>query len=331
MTPQSRPLIDDATFAILDALLDEGFCLIEMVTDALGQPVDYRFLRVNRHFEAATGLRDVVGRTMREIEPRLEQSWVEAYARVGLHGETLRFAQGSAPLGRVFDVHAVPVAPLGRVAILFRDITALRHLEEEREAALEGAHHLLAELNHRVMNSFAAISAIASMEARAAPEPARPAIKRLQGRVQALGALYRRLDGATRVDRIEVAEYLGGNVEAFAASVAAEAEVAITCALAPLTLPVKAAVPLGLLLNELLTEAVGRAARSGQPGRIHVALVHGEGRARLSVVDDLPPGAGAPREAGPSLVATFAGELGAEVEVDAGAGTQVAVAFPLPA
>jgi PAS domain S-box-containing protein len=76
-----------------------------------------------------TGLRDAAGRTALELVPDLESHWVEAYARVGLGREVLRFEQGSDAMGRRFDVFATPVEPHGRFALVFKDVTE-RHTAE---------------------------------------------------------------------------------------------------------------------------------------------------------------------------------------------------------
>jgi PAS domain-containing protein len=64
--------------------LDQGFCVIEMILDENGRPVDYRFLEVNPSFEGQTGLPDPVGRTARELVPDLDASWVNLYGAVAL-------------------------------------------------------------------------------------------------------------------------------------------------------------------------------------------------------------------------------------------------------
>ncbi|MGF1646085.1 MAG: SpoIIE family protein phosphatase [Kineosporiaceae bacterium] len=113
---------------VIDAI-DEGYCLCEMIIDDDGAAVDYRFLEVNPLFEEMTGLTAPVGRTARDLVPGLEGVWVETYARVGLGRETLRFEQGSAVMGRWFDVFAVPVDPPGHFALVFKDVTARRDAE----------------------------------------------------------------------------------------------------------------------------------------------------------------------------------------------------------
>lgn len=119
----------EARLRDLFTTIDEGYSLCEMVVDAAGEPVDYRFLEVNPLFEAMTGLVGAVGRTALELVPNLERHWVETYARVGLGGETLRFENGSEAMGRWFDVFAAPVLPRGRFALVFKDIT-----EQKRDA-----------------------------------------------------------------------------------------------------------------------------------------------------------------------------------------------------
>jgi signal transduction histidine kinase/GAF domain-containing protein len=116
------------------ATIDQGFCVLEMLYDADGTAVDYRFLEVNTTFEHHTGLTDPVGHTARELVPGLEQHWIATYNQVATSGEPLRFEQHSTAMGRWFAVNAVRVGgPQSRkVALLFTDITARRELEQEQ-------------------------------------------------------------------------------------------------------------------------------------------------------------------------------------------------------
>jgi PAS domain S-box-containing protein len=115
--------------------IDEGFCIVEVIFDGAGQPVDYRFLEVNPAFERHTGLHDAAGKRMRELEPRHEEHWFETYGRIALTGEPERFQNAARHLDdRFYDVYAFRIgAPKERkVAILFTDITRRREAEEER-------------------------------------------------------------------------------------------------------------------------------------------------------------------------------------------------------
>ena len=120
----------EARFRALFYAIDEGYCLAEMVEDADGRPVDYRFLEVNPPFETMTGLAGAAGYTALELVPGLEPHWVRTYARVALGGESLRFESGSQAMGRWFDVFATPVEPRGRFALVIKDVTERRRADQ---------------------------------------------------------------------------------------------------------------------------------------------------------------------------------------------------------
>jgi PAS domain S-box-containing protein len=126
-------------YRILFDSIDEGFCIIEMIFDENDKPVDYRFLETNPAFERQTGLRNALGKTMRELEPDHEKHWFEIYGYVALSGEAVRFENSAEMLHRYFDVYAFRFGqPEDRqVAILFNNIIERKKAEEERERLLQ--------------------------------------------------------------------------------------------------------------------------------------------------------------------------------------------------
>jgi PAS domain S-box-containing protein len=147
--------------ALFDAI-DEGFCVLEMHFDDQGRAVDYRFTETNPAFVKQTGLHDAVGRTARELLPELEPHWFEIYGEVARTGEASRFVDRSDVMGRWFDVFAFPVEePENGVALLFKDITAEKRAEAEREELLrkaEAARAEAAEANRAKAEFLAAMS-----------------------------------------------------------------------------------------------------------------------------------------------------------------------------
>lgn len=113
--------------------IDEGFCVIEMIFDDDGKPVDYRFVQINPAFERQTGLSDALGKRMRELAPAHEAHWFEIYGRIALTGEPLRFQNRAEQLQRTYDVYAFRFGnPEERkVAILFNDITEKHRAQAE--------------------------------------------------------------------------------------------------------------------------------------------------------------------------------------------------------
>jgi PAS domain S-box-containing protein len=134
--------------------IDEGFCVVEVLVDEQGTPVDYRFVEANPVFAAQTGLVNAVGRRALEVVPGLEPFWIHAYGRVALTGEPVRFENHAPSMDRWFDVNAFRVGDpqARRVAILFKDVTARKGAELEREqllAALEAERAHLVEVIRR--------------------------------------------------------------------------------------------------------------------------------------------------------------------------------------
>jgi PAS domain S-box-containing protein len=111
--------------------MDEGFCIIEVLFDENEKPIDYRFLEVNPSFEKQTGIKDAVGRRMREIAPAHEEHWFEIYGKIASTGDPMRFEKVAAHLNRWYDVCAFRVGPAQerKVAVLFNDISARKQAE----------------------------------------------------------------------------------------------------------------------------------------------------------------------------------------------------------
>jgi PAS domain S-box-containing protein len=128
----------EARYRTLFESLDEGFCVIEVIFDAGDRPVDYRFLEANPAFVQQTGLVNALGKTIRDLAPEHEKHWFETYGRVAVTGEPIRFEARAEALGRWYDVYAFRVGreEERRVAVLFRDVSAARAAEAERDRLL---------------------------------------------------------------------------------------------------------------------------------------------------------------------------------------------------
>jgi two-component system CheB/CheR fusion protein len=100
-----------------------GFSVHDIICDEKGRPVDYRFLAVNPAFERITGLRseNVLGRTVLEILPNTDKSWIESCGQVALTGNPVRFDHYSTDLGKYFQVSVFRPAP-DQFACIFAEI-----------------------------------------------------------------------------------------------------------------------------------------------------------------------------------------------------------------
>jgi len=102
----------------------EGFALHEIILDQKGTPIDYRFLDVNPAFETLTGLqRDkLIGHTVKEVMPGIEDYWIEKYGQVALKGGDLRYENYAGDLEKWFKV-TVYSPKFGQFVTVFEDIT----------------------------------------------------------------------------------------------------------------------------------------------------------------------------------------------------------------
>ncbi|WP_420473228.1 EAL domain-containing protein [Noviherbaspirillum sp. ST9] len=125
-----RLRVSEERYRTLFANMVEGFALGEPILDSQGRPVDYRYLEVNEAFYTQTGIaRGIEGRPLREVLPQLEQTWIDRYCAVALTGQPDRIESYNSDTQRHYDVR-VYCPRLGRFAILFRDITKQKRMQE---------------------------------------------------------------------------------------------------------------------------------------------------------------------------------------------------------
>ncbi len=115
--------------------MDEGFALCEMIYDPEGKPIDFRYLEVNPAWEQQTGLprSKVVGHTVREVIPGIEQFWIDTYAQVVKTGQPAELESQVRELNRWFEVHATKHSE-NSFAVVFVDISDRKQSEESLRA-----------------------------------------------------------------------------------------------------------------------------------------------------------------------------------------------------
>jgi len=128
-------------YRLLFTEMQEGFALHEIICDADGVPVDYRFLAMNPAFEKLTGLSnsELIGKSVLEAMPETEAYWIERYGEVALTGASLRFENYSVELDKTYQVVAFSPKK-GQFAVLFSDVSERKVAESAllKERAVMG-------------------------------------------------------------------------------------------------------------------------------------------------------------------------------------------------
>src|ERR1700676_2089564 len=228
-----------------------------------------------------------------------------------------------------------PGDKIQQILLAIEDVTERARLEREHAAAHERIGMLMQELTHRIKNSLQFIAAMVMIEARSHKSgEGKAALERVSHRITALGQLYSTLSKADTVEAVDAATYLDELCRDLIGSVHKEGDTSIVLEtdFESELLPTDRAIPIGLIINELVTNAVKYAFPGEAKGTVMVTLKRVPGELRLTVADD---GQGLdPRRAdsglGGRLVDGFAQQLGGQVERKAdGQGTTVHLILPL--
>ncbi|MHA6718762.1 PAS domain-containing protein [Sphingomonas sp. RS6] len=203
---------------------------------------------------------------------------------------------------------------------------------EALQDALAAKTMLLHEVDHRVKNNLTMIGSLIRLQARTIDDPAIGAkLEAMLERIDALATVHRRLYQSEDVTRFDVGAFVATLVpDVIGAS--GRDDIIVDVDVEPIEVAASDAAALGLVLNEVLTNAVKHAYRDGRPGRMTVTARRDDTVAEIVVTDDGPGIAGEmPAEGlGRALILRLSRQLRAETKwTQAYPGTRVTIRFPL--
>jgi PAS domain S-box-containing protein len=220
-------------------------------------------------------------------------------------------------------------APATIVAV--RDLTERRHAEEALRRSLDEKVTLVQEVHHRVKNNLQVISSLVSLQASDLPtEESRAALLDTSRRIQSMALVHQQIYAGEDLARIDLGEYTRQLCTALRASMSTDATLSFEDA-ARVEVPIERAVPCGLILNELLTNAFKHGRGAGGRCHVTVRLERTSGGFAFSVEDEGPgydPSSARRGSMGQTLIAALVRQLRAKRTVVCDGGARVRIEVP---
>ena len=217
------------------------------------------------------------------------------------------------------------------------EIGERQRTQEQIQATLEEREILLKEIHHRVKNNLQLIASLLSMQARRISDPATLEVfADSQSRVHSMALIHERLYKSESLAEIDFGVYVRALANDLLPSHAAHPEsIRLDIDVVDIALDLDTAVPCGLIVNELVTNALKYAFPDGREGSIHIGFAHPESIFVLVVRDD---GVGVPKDLdlqqttslGLRLVRILTEQLEGEISFNTNhQGTEVVITFPM--
>lgn len=221
--------------------------------------------------------------------------------------------------------------------VIGEDITERKKAEEKIKASLKEKEVLLKEVNHRVKNNLQIITSLLSLQSgRLHDQRDLELFKEAQNRVKTMAMIHEMLYRSKDLSKINAADYVRSLTASLLKSYnTAPGTVGLTMEIEEISLDIDSIVPLGLIVNELVTNALKYAFPDKRKGEIKVALRKVDQTVTLLVGDDgigLPAGFDARKASGLGLelVESLTAQLNGTLELDTARGTSFKISFTEP-
>ena len=301
----------------------EGFAICDAIRDPDGRLVDYTIVEINPALQRLLEVGPEVIGTRLTANPGNWTRWLEVCDRALTTGEPVVFERFNRATNLWHEVHVSRLTGT-RMAQFFFDITERKRGEARQAEQFD-------ELNHRVKNNLAMVSGLLQLQARGAPGRVRDELLKAASRVQSIAEVHDSLSRGAAVDRVNFGTYLQDLCASLRRSLDLEERIVLEVVAEPEVLPLDTAISLGMVVNELVTNAVKYGCPPGELGRIAVCFSLSPDGFLLRVRDHgsgLPPDAAGGGGLGMRLVRSLLEQLGGEMKVENGGGATFLISVP---
>jgi PAS domain S-box-containing protein len=205
---------------------------------------------------------------------------------------------------------------------------------DQLRSSLDEKEVLLKEIHHRVKNNLQVVSSLLNLQSGYVRDQNDVEMFReSQNRIRSMALIHEKLYQSGNVSLVDFPQYARSLATTlFRSYRSGESNVSLEVDFGDVSLGIDAAVPCGLIINELLSNALKHAFPAGRGGKVTLGLRAQGGMMRLTVKDDgigFPRGLDVtrPESLGLQLVNTLVAQIGGVLEVDRSSGTEFRIAF----
>ena len=304
---------------------------------------DGRFLEVNQGAERMYGYprEKFIGSTPDFLAAPGKVDMNLTYRRMedALNGGVQQFEWwGRKKNGEIFpkELQLNPGKYFGKpvVIAIARDITERKKAEQKIKESLKEKEILLAEIHHRVKNNLAVITGLLELQVQNTDnDEAKTVLRDSQLRINSMALIHEKLYESDNLSLIQFGKYIGELIDVIADShITKEKPIEIDIESDPIEFTITQAIPCGLLMNEIVTNALKHAFEGRKSGKIVISLKK-EGDVIQLVISD--NGVGLPdnfeemkvKSLGMTLIYTLASQLNADMNIESGEGTVYRLTF----
>jgi PAS domain S-box-containing protein len=281
-----------------------------------------------------------IGRTAREIfGPENADAHEAANARA-LAGEPVSYEWSAATTSGIIHYHSA-ISPIrdasGKIIGVVgvgRDITPLKQVEEALRQSLKEKDMLMRELQHRTKNSLGVVASLLSLEKESlTDEHSRAIFASAEDRIHSIAAVYEQLYKGKSFENIDLHTYIQSLTDKLYNSYfPQETLVKIETRLEEIRIDLKRALPLGIILNELITNALKYAFPGSLAGKIQVVLRLEAPNITMEIIDNgvgIKPMDNPTTGLGLQLVQMLTDQIDGQFSLESGELTVARVSFPI--
>jgi len=337
---QHRLSLSEGLFRGLFDNMTSGAAIYTVINDG-SKGSDYiikSFNKTSLEIEGKT-LADVVGRSLFDLRPTIDNyGLIPVLKRVWETWEPAFFpakVYQDEHFSNYYENYVFKI-PSGEVVTIYNDVTVNKRAEAQIKASLLEKETMLKEIHHRVKNNLQVISSLLDLQSSyLQDEKAKEMLRNSMDRVRTMAMIHTQLYQSQDLARVDFGSFIRDLIGNISQSYGmAESPVEIHVDAGEINLGIDASIPCGLILNELVSNALKHAFPEGKEGEINIRMRLKDSRVALTVQDN---GIGFPesidltnlKSLGLELVNILVGQMNGKMDMQVDGGTTWTITFPV--